>query len=128
MRMRFSILALVTSQFNYLTVGQRYDVVINANQAVGAYWLRAIPQSCSATNQNQNNIRAVVRYVGANLSDPTTTGYNYTDECVDETSLVPVVTRSPSSLAFGDRFDVTISTANNIFRWQINGSTFVIDW
>jgi hypothetical protein len=111
-----------------LTVGQRYDIVIDADQAVGPYWLRAIPQSCSATNQNQNNIRAVVRYVGANSSDPTTSAYSYTDECVDETSLVPIVTRGTNSFAYGDRFDVSLATDNNIFRWKINGSTFLIDW
>ena len=57
-------------------------------------------------------------------SDPTTSAYSYTDECVDETNLVPIVNRGTNSFAYGDRFDVSLATDNNISDGELTGLLF----
>jgi FtsP/CotA-like multicopper oxidase with cupredoxin domain len=48
------------------TMGQRYDVIIEANQEVSSYWFRAIPQAACSNNANSDDIRGIVRYSGSN--------------------------------------------------------------
>ena len=51
--------------------GERYDIVFQANQNVGNYWLKAIPiGECNVDPDNANGI-AIIRYSGAPISDPT---------------------------------------------------------
>ncbi|KAI0269346.1 laccase [Gloeopeniophorella convolvens] len=49
---------------------QRYSVVLNANQPVGNYWIRALPES--GTIDGGLNA-AILRYAGGPLADPTST-------------------------------------------------------
>ncbi|KIJ36674.1 multicopper oxidase [Sphaerobolus stellatus SS14] len=55
--------------------GQRYSVVINANQPINNYWIRA-PLEVQGESDNKNldadNIFAILRYANASISDPTT--------------------------------------------------------
>ncbi|KAJ7064361.1 laccase [Mycena amicta] len=52
--------------------GQRYSFVLNANKAVGNYWIRA--QANSGTQGFDNGINsAILRYSGAAIQDPVTT-------------------------------------------------------
>lgn len=71
-----------------LSSGQRYDIIVEANQPVDNYWMRAIYQTACNQNNNENkdNILGIVRYTGANTTgDPTTTVWsNITDSCGDE--------------------------------------------
>jgi len=51
--------------------GQRYSFVLNANQPVNNYWIRAIPNyGAETTNKGKNS--AILRYAGATIADPTT--------------------------------------------------------
>ncbi|OJA21637.1 hypothetical protein AZE42_10149 [Rhizopogon vesiculosus] len=50
--------------------GQRYSVVLEANQPVDNYWLRALPDIANATFSGGQNV-AIVRYKGAPIADPT---------------------------------------------------------
>ncbi|KAF8259954.1 laccase [Lactarius quietus] len=53
--------------------GQRYSVVLKANQPIGNYWIRAVPNIGNANFAGLTNL-AVLRYLGAspvNPSDPT---------------------------------------------------------
>jgi hypothetical protein len=113
-----------------LTSGQRYDIVIDADQDISNYWFRAIPQTSCSSNQNQNGIVAIVRYVGASEVDPTTSAYTYTDSCLDESSsnLVPVVVRSPTTFLSGDVLDVAIAPSNGLFFWGINSTDMYLNW
>jgi iron transport multicopper oxidase len=52
--------------------GQRYSFVLNANQDVGNYWMRANPNVGSTGFAGGIN-SAVLRYIGADDADPTTT-------------------------------------------------------
>lgn len=57
-----------------LASGQRYDVIVEADQPVGSYWLRAIYQTACNFNDNDNkdNILGIVYYEGANSMRSTT--------------------------------------------------------
>ncbi|KAH6653398.1 Cupredoxin [Truncatella angustata] len=78
-----------------LSGGERYDVIVEADQPVGNYWLRSIYQTACNRNDNlnKNNIRGIVRYVGADTDKTPTTcvSKTITNSCGDEPyeSLVP---------------------------------------
>jgi hypothetical protein len=111
-------------------VGQRYDIIFEANQAGGNYWMHALPAlGCSAIN-NLNNILAIVRYEGSDKkADPTSTPFVPSDtNCEDETGLVPVVPRNVGKFSSGDTFDISLIPANGFVQWTINASSFQIDY
>jgi FtsP/CotA-like multicopper oxidase with cupredoxin domain len=77
-------------------MGQRYDVIVTADQAsvADSFWLRAIPQSACSDNDNSDDIRGII-YYGDSTTEPTTSAYDYEDSCVDETdNLAPYVSNS----------------------------------
>ncbi|KAL7272957.1 hypothetical protein RUND412_004209 [Rhizina undulata] len=130
---------IVPYDTTYLTIGigQRYDVIVEANQTVDNYWFHAyIQTSCSSTNENTMNVKGIIRYDGASTTaDPTTTDpmTGYVDSCADETlsSLVPYVSKDVTSTSFDtsfDELDVDITLSNGIFNWRLNGTSLVIDW
>ncbi|AEO64417.1 multicopper oxidase-like protein [Thermothielavioides terrestris NRRL 8126] len=117
-------------------IGQRYDVIIRADQADVAdnFWMRAVPQtSCSSTNTMEDDIRGIV-YYGTSPSTPDTTGYNPTDSCDDmsSTDLVPYVSKTvASTAAWTEDEPVTIGAAPtnaNYLWWYVNGSTLDMSW
>ena len=79
-------------------MGQRYDVIVTADQADTAsdFWMRAIPMVACSDNDNADNIRGIVHY-GTSTGTPTSTSYAIADECVDESNLVPVVAKTVGS-------------------------------
>ncbi|KAF2103704.1 putative multicopper oxidase, type 1 [Rhizodiscina lignyota] len=127
----------ITKQWVLLGIGQRYEVIITANQAVGNYWFRAeVAADCASANNNFG--RAIFSYTGAASGDPTTTAYDTpTTGCVDESPLVPWVTNTVPSTNFisqAKELDVNINveqiTTNNqsIVVWGINMTAIDIDW
>ena len=70
-------------------IGQRFEIVVEANQDVNHYWLRAIWQTTCIGNDNADNILEIVRYGGASTtSDPPTTMGNFNNSCGDEPSRI----------------------------------------
>nr|AKE48164.1 laccase A [Pleurotus eryngii var. ferulae] len=69
--------------------GQRYSLVLNANQAVGNYWIRANPNSGDPGFANQMN-SAILRYRGARNVDPRTPEKNATNP-LREYNLRPLI-------------------------------------
>ncbi|KAG9315382.1 laccase [Chiua virens] len=67
--------------------GQRYSVVVTANQTVGNYWIRASPPGGSFTNGTNS---AILRYKGAPVQDPTSSPGPY-QLSFDEGNLHPLV-------------------------------------
>ncbi|KAG6335799.1 hypothetical protein ID866_3295 [Astraeus odoratus] len=51
--------------------GQRYSVVLDANQPIDNYWIRALPSTVNATFAGGLN-SAILRYKGAPVAEPTT--------------------------------------------------------
>ncbi|KAH8648702.1 multicopper oxidase [Xylariales sp. PMI_506] len=122
-------------QLDYLNIGigQRYDVIITADQADVAnnFWMRAIPQAACSDNSNSDDIKGIVTYAGADSATPTTTGWDYTDNCDDETpNLVPYVTMTvgdSTSVETSEDAGITINSAN-LFKWTFNSTSLLTDW
>ncbi|KAF2807959.1 laccase Lcc4 [Mytilinidion resinicola] len=113
-----------------ITMGQRYDVIVTADQDTANYWMRAIPQSECSNNDDSDNIRAIIRYDSSSTDDPTSTAYDYTDDCIDEdvSDLVPFLSQTVVSPT-GDDLTVAVGkNANNLFRWQIGTDSFAVEW
>jgi FtsP/CotA-like multicopper oxidase with cupredoxin domain len=123
-----------------LGVGQRYDVVIEANQAVDNYFLRAVVQFSCANNTNDGlgTSNGIVSYKGAGSGLPTSTAGSFTDDCADPpaSSLVPVVSNSVDSSTFSAKESSlpvggptpSVQTYGSVFTWSLNGEPIDIDW
>ncbi|KAJ5983636.1 Multicopper oxidase type 3 [Penicillium waksmanii] len=107
-----------------IAMGQRYDIVVNADQSTGneSFWMRAIPQSACSDNDSTNNIKGIV-YYGSSPSTPTTTAYSYTDSCddMDSSDLVPYLSQSASLPYYNASEPVTLgTTSENLFLYWDN--------
>lgn len=120
-----------------LSSGQRYDVIVEATESSGSFWMRALYQTACNQNSNENadNILGIVRYAGADntTAEPTTTvSSSITNSCGDEPyeSLVPWVAHTVAD-------DVDIDYVNMgwyydlpslVFHWTLRGSTLAVEW
>lgn len=118
-----------------INIGQRYDVIINANQTVGNYWLRVGLGTCTRNNIFAAGVPvgAILHYDGADNNNPTSSGVTLATNCDDETTLTPFVPNTvPASVVpEASRLDIGFFTRpeeNNLFRWTVNGSTHVVNW
>ncbi|ORY70450.1 Cupredoxin [Pseudomassariella vexata] len=111
-------------------MGQRYDIIITADQADVAsnFWMRAIPQSSCSENDNSDDIRGIIYY--DTIGTPETSAYDYTDSCDDETANIsPYIAKT-----VGDFFNSTSETAavssneEGLFRWTLNSTTMLVSW
>ncbi|KAG9198494.1 hypothetical protein G6514_009926 [Epicoccum nigrum] len=112
-------------------MGQRYDVIITADQADVAdnFWLRAIPQSACSDVDNSDDIRGII-YYGDSPSTPTTSAYSYDDGCDDETdNLVPYISKTVETQSSTNVEAASVGfNSDSLFRWYLNSTTFVVDW
>ncbi|EUC27967.1 multicopper oxidase [Bipolaris zeicola 26-R-13] len=112
-------------------MGQRYDIIVTANQASTAenFWMRAIPQSACSDVENANDIRGIV-YYGSSPSIPSSSAYNYTDSCGDETdNLIPYVAKTVSEPNSKKAEIATVgSNSEGLFRWYLNSTSMVASW
>jgi FtsP/CotA-like multicopper oxidase with cupredoxin domain len=115
-----------TTDVLYINIGQRYNVIVNADQPSGNYWMRADnQQSCSNMIQNRD-VKAIIRYSDAPTGvDPTSTSQTYTDACVDEpyASLVPVVqlNAGPADITEPTLDIVVHGNEASLFKWYLSG-------
>jgi FtsP/CotA-like multicopper oxidase with cupredoxin domain len=117
-------------------MGQRYDVILTADQPRDNYWMRAVPQIFCSNNTNGDNIKGIVRYAGAPLTDPVSSKWDYGDDvqCEDfvMSKLVPhlpldadlnknsKLVNSPAAVdAVGDP---------SLYLWTLGGSAFNVSW
>jgi FtsP/CotA-like multicopper oxidase with cupredoxin domain len=117
-----------------INIGQRYDVIINANQAVGNYWLRADVATQCGRNRTPNGIKSIIRYEGAPEVEPTTQNtVTKSTACYDE-SVVPYAPNTVPKADFRNAMsnlvmDFNLSTVNGpLVQWLINGSDIRVDW
>lgn len=110
-----------------INIGERYNVIVKADQPIGDYWMRSDNQNACAATTQALDIKGIVRYVGSLGATPTTTGYNYTGECVDEplASLVPIVALNAADDDTEFNYGVTVApNSANLFKWYLSGTTF----
>ncbi|KZV96355.1 laccase [Exidia glandulosa HHB12029] len=116
-------------------IGQRYDVIIDANQGSGTYWLRATPQGgfCGAMTTDGSTNNGIIAYSGSS-GTPSSTGPipPANTACSDETQLVPHLPITVDQTAFStNQTDIPVSApfttndaqGNSVTRWQLNGNT-----
>jgi FtsP/CotA-like multicopper oxidase with cupredoxin domain len=115
-------------------MGQRYDIIVTANMSAVAsdFWIRAIPDSYCSENDNSNGIRGILHY-GSSTDTPSTSAVTYEESnCAGESSsnIVPHLALSPGSSAdSSDDLAVTVSkNSDNLFKWLVGGTTFMVDW
>ncbi|KAJ4373225.1 laccase, multicopper oxidase, benzenediol:oxygen oxidorectuctase [Neocucurbitaria cava] len=115
-----------------IAVGQRYDVIINATEAVDNYWLRVGTGGgqCDGPNNNAANTRSIFRYAGAKAENPSnSSGVALPTGCYDETNIVPhqkttVPQQMPEELKVG--FTDTAGNGN-LVQWLVNGTAMTVD-
>lgn len=135
----FSVIAMdfvpiepYTTNILSINVGQRYDLILEANQKPGNYWINSDNQQACG-NMISPNARAILNYAGAAIANPTTTPLTYTQDCNDEpyASLVPHVKQNVGSASTTlDEFNsINVNNGNpNLFKWTLSGTTFVSKW
>jgi len=109
-------------------VGQRYSVVVHANQPVNNYWMRSLPPGRDFTNLNN---LAILRYAGAPKAHPTvdpTVNVPVSKNPLIETNLHPLV-HSPvpgKPVPGGADINIKLNVALNLtlFEFQVNGVAF----
>ncbi|KAH8879996.1 multicopper oxidase [Thozetella sp. PMI_491] len=111
-------------------IGQRYDVIVTADQAVGDYWLRAIPQTTCSSADNVFDIKGIVRYDASSTADPSTIMYSYEDSCNDEdaANLVPYLALEAGDGEITSTYQVGLNVVDGWFKWTLNSNTFLSDW
>lgn len=117
-----------------INIGQRYDIIINANQDVGNYWLRADVATGCGRNRRPNAIRSIIRYKGAPDEEPTSQNpITKSIACYDE-SVTPYAPNQVPREDFREAIkhltmDFNVSTVNGpLIQWLINGTDIRVDW
>ena len=121
----------------FMGVGQRYDVIIEANQKPGNYWFNATLASSGLCGTSANKAPAAIFSYGGCKRGllPTVQGTPLNATCLDTKGFTPIVTRSAPKNEFNPNkklLDVVLEkpTIGNdqVFRWRINGSDINIEW
>ncbi|KAK7464894.1 hypothetical protein VKT23_006103 [Stygiomarasmius scandens] len=110
-----------------MLAGQRYDVVVTADQPIANYWLNAPYVGGAATrnpNQNATLNRAIVRYAGAPDAEPEGP---FTAPSVDgallESDLRPLVPMAAPEPTHNLSFTLEVTDGKAI--WHINGVQYI---
>ncbi|KAI0351345.1 hypothetical protein OH77DRAFT_1498596 [Trametes cingulata] len=109
-------------------VAQRYSFVLNANQPIGNYWVRANPNRGQANGLGfANGINsAILRYKGAPKTEPNTT-QTPIKNFLKETDLHPLTNPKAPGLPFKGGVDhaINLNLTFNGTEFFINGAPFI---
>ncbi|KEF60638.1 uncharacterized protein A1O9_02199 [Exophiala aquamarina CBS 119918] len=116
--------------------GQRYDVIIDANQIRGNYWFRAdVATACFSTNHH--NATAIWTYEGAGEDLPTTSPYHFPFDCSEPQAMMPIVYQPvPSENLYSGFKELDVNFTNQVIVpggdsitvWAINSVAINVDW
>ncbi|KAL5118439.1 laccase, multicopper oxidase, benzenediol:oxygen oxidorectuctase [Pleosporales sp. CAS-2024a] len=138
---RFTVIAndfvpVVPFETTYLSIGigQRYDVVFTANQAVGNYWFRANGNPACQTIAFKDG-RAIFSYEGAKRADPTSVPPPGPppSACIDPPAATPAISIDVPSAQFEAQAQLLpvnfgpVAVRHNLVLWTIDGNSMVID-
>lgn len=118
------------TDFVTINIGQRYDVVVTADQDPANYWIRALVQNCSSGNAMTDNITGIFNYDSVPLGEPSSVEAVWTDSCADElpSDLVPYLALDVGEANVTDSFDIFHDTFNSMSRWTVNDVEFYSEW
>jgi FtsP/CotA-like multicopper oxidase with cupredoxin domain len=117
-----------------MNLGQRYEVIVEANQAPGNYYLRVGTGGgrCDGPNEQAlagNTKGALITYDGTPAGEPTVAPLVLPSGCTDEeTGIIPFVTTTvpaPGNALTG--LHLTLDTSAGVF-WKVNNQAMDIDW
>ncbi|QRV98313.1 Multicopper oxidase [Ceratobasidium sp. AG-Ba] len=104
--------------------GERYSIVVEANKAVGNYWIRApITAKNTPNTMDPSLVKAILRYQGAPASEPTTSQTSGTK--LDPSALKPLI--APGAPGGSAPADINIDLAfggGGKAIWQVNNSQY----
>jgi len=119
----------------FLGVGQRYDVTIDASQAVDNYWINVTFSGTRLCGQSNNPApAAILTYDGADDGAlPTNPGVAPVDSlCADLLDIAPVVPRTPPIADFlvndTDTLPVALQVNNNRVFWNVKNVAINVTW
>ncbi|KAL0569009.1 laccase, multicopper oxidase, benzenediol:oxygen oxidorectuctase [Marasmius crinis-equi] len=118
----------VTVQNVDVYAAQRVSVIMEANQPVDNYWVRAPPTGGSATNNpnfDPTLTKAILRYKGAPDAEPTTS--NVAGMKLNDADMHPIAQEGPGKLGDGPAdvaFNLVITQPNLPF-FDINGISYI---
>ncbi|KAJ8520191.1 hypothetical protein ONZ45_g2992 [Pleurotus djamor] len=107
---------------------QRVSIILNANQTVGNYWIRAPPTGGNPDNNpnfDPNLSKAILRYKGAPNVEPTTDPVG--GKKLDDADMHPIASEGPGNLGQGPA-DMSINLAisqPNLPFFDINGISYI---
>jgi len=112
-----------------VSIGQRYDVIVEANATPGDYWLRGGWLTACDPNNNAPNITGIVRYDPSSTAELTSTGIVPGSNCGDEplASLVPHLASSVGNYSGITEEDLGI-VFGNVATWTLNSSSLYLNW
>lgn len=90
-----------------VSAGQRYSVVVTANQTVGNYWIRALSNHPNQTFEGGQS-SAILRYAGAPVEDPITDHGPYV-LYYDESKVHPLINPGAPGIPKPGHADVNIN-------------------
>lgn len=134
-----------TTPYLNIGIGQRYDVIVEMNQPIGSYYVRAVIQTgcpSGGANSGLGTANAIMNYQGSNSTPVTNTPItNITAaSCIDEplASLVPYVSlpagdsgkfqSSVQTLPAGQVTQVQTSTDGLVYQWFINNGVMNVNY
>ncbi|KAH8671702.1 laccase-1 [Xylariales sp. PMI_506] len=117
-------------------IGQRYDIIIQANAAPGDYWIRGgWNVNCNKIGNNgdvSGQSTGIIRYDASSTADPTsvdTIGVITTCFDQDRTTLNPIVNIDVTDLAEVVYEALSTSaTLEKYVAWTLNASTLYLNW
>nr|ABM21603.1 laccase 2 [Sclerotinia minor] len=117
-----------TTETLLIGIGQRYDVIVEANAKPNNYWIRANWGTACSSNLRAANATGILRYNSSSTAEPTSVGATPRGTCGDEplASLVPHLAMDVGDYALMDEKLNWI--LGNVITWTINSSSLVLDW
>ncbi|KAG6897166.1 hypothetical protein C0992_003672 [Termitomyces sp. T32_za158] len=111
-----------------MLAGQRYSVVLNANQPVANYWINApFVGGNPAVNPNQNATltRAILRYAGAPIADPLTpmTLGPLNPNALIEANLRPLVAEAAPTPNVNITLNLVVTAGKA--QWNVNNVSYL---
>ncbi|KAI6021014.1 laccase [Pisolithus marmoratus] len=119
-------MTIIEADGNEVETGQRYSVVVTADQPVGNYWIRSVSNFPNQTFDGGLN-SAILRYSGAPIKDPTTNP----GPCVlpfDESALHPLQDSGVPGIPGPGNADLNINLITGLNAeglFTVNGVPFV---
>lgn len=113
-------------------MGQRYDIIVTADQASVAsdFWLRAIADTYCSNNDNPDDIKGIVHY-GGSTGTPTTSAWSFTEnDCNSEpsASIVPYLSLDASTDASVSLDDEATLGFGSTIKWYLGDVSMLVDW